>query len=64
LRQKLQDSATRLIGYIPDTGGGHQGVRNAAGTRRGYYAAATNTTRDDLGRAVGTGNLLSSLIDD
>ena len=37
-------------------------IRDARGAKKGEYDPATNTTRDDRGSKVGTGNLLTTLL--
>lgn len=60
-RHDLRDRHGRLVGYVEERNCRLEG-RDASGRFRGYYERTTDQTRDDSGRLVGTGNLLSSLI--
>lgn len=59
--QILRDRNSRIIGRIEDRPN-EQIIRDANSRIKGRYDKRTNTTRDESGRIVGTGNLLASLI--
>jgi len=59
--QELRDRNGRLLGKISQSGN-KQELRDAIGKLKGYYNVQTNETRDSIGRLVGKGNLLSSLL--
>lgn len=59
--KKLRDARGRHIGEI--RGGARQmSLHDAQGRLLGVYNCQNNQTRDDRGRLVGTGNLLTSLL--
>ena len=60
--QELRDNMGRIIGKIRTTGSGKQEIRDNKGRLKGTYDPKSNTTRDHMGRLVGTGNLLTSLL--
>lgn len=49
------------IGEIQETGGKFI-IRDARGVKKGEYDPKTNTTRNEKGVKVGTGNLLTTLL--
>ena len=59
--QVLRDSRGAKIGEISQVGS-KLVIRDARGAKKGEYDPATNTTRDDRGSKVGTGNLLTTLL--
>lgn len=59
--QILRDGKGIKIGEIQETGG-KLVIRDARGIKKGEYDPKTNTTRDQRGSKVGTGNLLTSLL--
>ena len=59
--QVLRDSRGVKIGEIQETGGKFV-IRDARGVKKGEYDPKTNTTRDERGVKVGTGNLLTTLL--
>lgn len=60
--QVLRDSSGKLLGKIKDKGSILE-LRGANGELIGRYYIKDNKTRDAYGRLIGSGNLLSSLID-
>lgn len=60
--QILRDSMGKKIGEIITDSSGKQTIRDVHGKKQGEYDPKYNTTRDALGRKIGTGNLLASLI--
>jgi hypothetical protein len=59
--QEIRDRKGHLLGTI-STGPNQQlNARDARGRFLGSYDPHTNVTRDDSGRAIGTGNSLASL---
>jgi len=59
--QVLRDNRGVKIGEIQETGG-KLVIRDARGVKKGEYDPKTNTTRNERGVKVGTGNLLTSLL--
>jgi hypothetical protein len=59
--QVLRDSRGVKIGEIQETGG-KLVIRDARGVKKGDYDPKTNTTRDERGVKIGTGNLLTTLL--
>ena len=59
--QVLKDSKGKRIGEIKEFNGKLE-IRDAKGTRKGYYDPKSNTTHDAKGTRVGTGNLLTTLL--
>jgi len=59
--QVLRDSRGVKIGEIQEAGG-KLIIRDARGIKKGEYDPKTNTTRNERGVKVGTGNLLTSLL--
>ena len=59
--QVLRDSRGVKIGEIQETGG-RLVIRDARGVKKGEYDPKSNTTRDERGVRVGTGNLLTTLL--
>ena len=60
--QRLADSTGRPIGHITTDSDGVQHLYNAGGLPVGTYEPKTNTTRNNNGYPVGTGNILTSLL--
>ncbi len=60
--QILRDARGRVLGMIETKTSGVQDVRDANGRYLGSYDPDTNITRDERGRAIGTGNLLGTLL--
>ena len=60
--QFLRDEKGRTIGTIASTANGVLVLRNAKGQSLGTYDPERNVTIDSKGRAVGTGNLLTTLL--
>jgi len=58
----LRDNHGRLIGRIKGISNGKFEIRDHTGRLKGRYDAKTNETRDDKGRLVGRGNLLTMLL--
>lgn len=59
--QVLRDNRGVKIGEIQEFGGKFV-IRDARGVKKGEYDPKTNTTRNDRGVKVGTGNLLATLL--
>lgn len=59
--QVLRDSRGVKLGEIQETGG-KLVIRDARGVKKGEYDPKSNTTRNERGQKVGTGNLLTSLL--
>jgi hypothetical protein len=59
--QVLRDTRGVKIGEIQETSG-KLVLRDARGVKKGEYDPRTNTTRNDRGVKVGTGNLLTTLL--
>jgi len=59
--QVLKDSKGKRIGEIKEFAGRLE-IRDAKGTRKGYYDPKSDTTHDSKGARVGTGNLLATLL--
>lgn len=59
----LRDRMNRRIGYIRTDSSGVQTIYDASNRRKGTYDPKTNVTRDAMNRRVGTGNLLTMLLD-
>lgn len=61
--QDLRDSSGRLLGRLRRRFDGKIELRNPVGKLLGTYDPRTNQTRDPLGRLVGKGDLLTSLLE-
>jgi hypothetical protein len=61
---ELRDRNSRLIGKIKQLSNGKLEGRNASDRLKGTYDPNTDETRDQSGRLVGKGNMLSMLIAD
>lgn len=61
-KETLKDYLGRKIGTIETDSKGVQTLRDAIGRKQGTYDPKTNTTRDAIGRIVGKGNLLTTLL--
>jgi len=59
--QVLRNSKGVKIGEIQETGG-KLVIRDAHGVKKGEYDPKSNTTRNEKGVKVGTGNLLTTLL--
>jgi hypothetical protein len=59
--QELRDRTGKLLGKIKEVGTKFE-LRGPTGALKVKYDPKTNDTRDDTGRPVGKGNLLSSLL--
>ncbi len=59
--QVLRDKNGSKIGEIQETNGKFI-IRDAREEKKGEYDPKSNTTRDERGTKVGTGNLLTSLL--
>ena len=59
--QVLRNNKGVKIGEIQETGG-KLVIRDARGIKKGEYDPKTNTTRNERGIKVGTGNLLTTLL--
>jgi hypothetical protein len=62
MTQDLRDRSGRLLGRIRTRSDGSQELRDSVGRLLGTYHPKSNQTRDPLGRLVGTGNLLTTLL--
>ncbi len=60
--QTLKDSKFRTIGYIETRSDGIQVIKNEKFVILGYYDPRYNQTKDARFQIVGTGNLLTSLL--
>ena len=60
--QVLKDKLGHTIGKISTSSNGLQTIKTPQGHTKGTYDPKTNTTKDNLGHKVGTGNLLISLL--
>ena len=60
--QELRDGYGELLGRIIQRSDGKLEGRDQSGKLKGTYDVKTNQTRDNSGRLVGTGNLLSILV--
>lgn len=63
-RQDIRDRFGKLIAYIQTEDADKLVLRTGDGTQRklGYYSPSENRTYDANQRAVGTGNLLNTLL--
>ena len=59
--QVLRDKRGIKIGEIKEIGG-KLVIRDARGIKKGEYNPKSNTTRNERGIKVGTGNLLTTLL--
>ena len=59
--QVLRDNRGVKIGEIQESGGKFV-IRDARGVKKGEYDPKTNTTRNERGVKIGTGNLLTTLL--
>lgn len=60
--QVLKDKRGFSIGKITTNAAGLQTLKDAKGFVKGTYDTKTNKTKDARGFAVGTGNLLTTLL--
>jgi hypothetical protein len=60
--QELRDRTGHLLGKIKTLSSGKLEIRDSSGRLKGTYDPKANETRDNNGRLVGKGNLLSSLL--
>lgn len=63
-RDVLRDRNNKVIGYTQENGVGATEIRDPNNRRLGYYDPDRNITFNHGGSRVGTGNLLTSLLDD
>ncbi len=63
-RRTLNDNQFRTIGFIDTDPNGKETLRDPQFRIKGYYDPKTNQTKDAQFRLVGTGNILTSLLDD
>lgn len=63
-RRTLKDNQFRTIGFIDTDPKGKETLRYPQFRIKGYYDPKTNQTKDAQFRLVGTGNILTSLLDD
>lgn len=61
--QILKDRMNRKLGTIKTSSTGVQTLYNAMNIKLGEYDPRTNTTKDRRGMRVGSGNLLTTLLD-
>lgn len=61
-REVLKDPLGQILGTIETTSNGNQKLRDYVGKTLGTYDKKTNTTRNYLGQLIGTGNLLTTLL--
>ncbi len=61
MEQELRDHTGKLLGRIKSIGDKYE-IRDAYGRLKGRYDPERNETRDDTGRLIGKGNLLTSLL--
>lgn len=62
-QEDLRDPSGRLLGRLRRCPDGKIELRTSLGKLLGTYDPRTNKTRDSLGRLVGRGNLLTSLLE-
>ena len=62
VNQILRDHRGHVVGMMETKTSGIVDARDANGRYLGTYDPHSNITRDAQGRAIGTGNLLASLI--
>ena len=60
--QILRDARGRVLGMIEMKPANVQDARDVNGRYLGSYDPNTNITKDERGRAIGTGNLLGTLL--
>ena len=60
--QVLKDSKGHKIGTILTASNGKQPIKDSKGHKKGTYDPKTNKTKDERGHSVGTGNLLTTLL--
>ncbi len=60
--QELRDRLGHLLGKIRERGDGTMELRDRLGHLLGTYNPRMNVTRDRLGKLVGKGNLLTTLL--
>jgi hypothetical protein len=61
--QVLKDKLGNTIGKISTASNGIQTIKDRLGNIKGSYDPKRNETKDKLGNTVGTGNLLTTLLD-
>lgn len=59
--QELRDRTGKLLGKIKEVGAKFE-LRGPTGALKGKYDSKSNETRDAIGRLVGKGNLLTTLL--
>jgi hypothetical protein len=63
-RRTLKDNQFRTIGFVDTDANGKETLRDPQFRIKGYYDPKTNQTKDAQFRLIGTGNILTSLLDD
>lgn len=61
--QVLKDKRGFTLGKIITASNGVQTIRDKKGSKKGTYDPRTDKTKDARGFSVGSGNLLSTLLD-
>lgn len=61
-KQVLRDPLGQILGTIESDSKGNLKLKDYVGKLLGTYDKRTNTTRNYLGQLVGTGNLLTTLL--
>lgn len=59
----IKDFYGRHLGFIEEDLNGDRQIKDFQGRIKGFYNKQKNTTSDFYGRLIGTGDLLSSLLD-
>lgn len=59
----IKDFYGRQLGFIEEDLNGDRQIKDFQGRIKGFYNKQKNTTSDFYGRLIGTGDLLSSLLD-
>ena len=60
--QLLRNRSGQVVGKITTKSDGKQEIRNSSGQIRGSYDPKRDETKDHMGKLVGKGNLLATLI--
>lgn len=60
--ETLKNNLGMVLATITTASNGVQTIKDPIGYVLGTYDPKTNTTRNNLGQVIGTGNLLTSLI--
>ncbi len=61
-QRELRDRTGKLLGRLRELPGGKLELRDHVGRKQGIYDPRTDETRDHVGRLVGRGNLLTTLL--